>query len=152
MQSSPNKLCTPVSDIEKCKQTKVNTKCRFWSQLKASSVSSHTEELWHNEIVCPWIYIYIVGLKESINCGLKEEVLDLSACITQARVLLITRHQSFSLVFFCFLINFKFSLFLLFVTDKVSSINNQINKMKYQKTKRNRRIENKDRKTKQLFT
>ena len=34
----------------------------FWSQLQASYVSSHTEELWYNEIVCLWmtVYIYII--------------------------------------------------------------------------------------------
>ena len=27
---------------------------RFQSQIEASFVSSHTEELWYNETVCPW--------------------------------------------------------------------------------------------------
>ena len=31
----------------------------FRSQLQASKVSSHTEELWYNEIVCLWMTIYI---------------------------------------------------------------------------------------------
>ena len=31
----------------------------FWSQLEASCVSSHTDELWYNEIVCLWMTIYI---------------------------------------------------------------------------------------------
>ena len=35
----------------------------FWSPFQASSVSSHTEELWYNETVCLrmtiYIYIYI---------------------------------------------------------------------------------------------
>ena len=29
------------------------------SQLEASSVSSHTEELWYNETVCLWMTIHI---------------------------------------------------------------------------------------------
>ena len=40
--------------------TKSNVKlARFQSQLQASYVSSHTEELWYNETVCLWITIYI---------------------------------------------------------------------------------------------
>ena len=41
--------------------TKSNIKLsRFRSQLQASYVSSHTEELWYNETACGWhIYIYI---------------------------------------------------------------------------------------------
>ena len=42
--------------------TKSNVKLgRFLSQLQASYVSSHTEELWYNETVCLWMtkYIYI---------------------------------------------------------------------------------------------
>ena len=31
----------------------------FRSQLQASYVSSHTEELWYNETVCLWMTIYI---------------------------------------------------------------------------------------------
>ena len=31
----------------------------FRSQLQASFVSSNTEELWYNETVCGWLYIYI---------------------------------------------------------------------------------------------
>ena len=31
---------------------------RFRSQLQASYVSSHTEELWYNETVCLWMTIY----------------------------------------------------------------------------------------------
>ena len=30
----------------------------FQSELQASYVSSHTEELWYNETVCQWITIY----------------------------------------------------------------------------------------------
>ena len=30
----------------------------FRSQLEASCVSSHTEELWYNETVCLWMPIY----------------------------------------------------------------------------------------------
>ena len=30
----------------------------FRSQLQASYVSSHTEELWYNETVCLWMTIY----------------------------------------------------------------------------------------------
>ena len=32
---------------------------RFRSQLQASYVSSHTEELWYNETLCLWMTIYI---------------------------------------------------------------------------------------------
>ena len=32
---------------------------RFWSQLEASCMSSHNEELWYNEMVCLWMTIYI---------------------------------------------------------------------------------------------
>ena len=40
--------------------TKSNVKLGgFRSQLQASYVSSHTEELWCNETVCLWITIYI---------------------------------------------------------------------------------------------
>ena len=40
--------------------TKSNVKLSgFQSQLQASYMSSHTEELWYNETVCLWIYIYI---------------------------------------------------------------------------------------------
>ena len=31
----------------------------FRSQLQASYVSSHIEELWYNETVCLWMTIYI---------------------------------------------------------------------------------------------
>ena len=31
----------------------------FRSQLQVSSMSSHTDELWYNETVCPWMTIYI---------------------------------------------------------------------------------------------
>ena len=31
----------------------------FQSQLQASYVSSHTEKLWYNETLCPWMTIYI---------------------------------------------------------------------------------------------
>ena len=40
--------------------TKSNLKlCGFRSQLQASYVSKHTEELWYNETVCLWMTIYI---------------------------------------------------------------------------------------------
>ena len=40
--------------------TKSNVKLGgFWSQLQASSVCSHTEELCYNEAVCLWMTIYI---------------------------------------------------------------------------------------------
>ena len=83
MESSSNELSTSVSDSAKCKQTKVNTyalipelmlsrKLNLWvcqqlhvklsgfhSRLRASRVSSHTEELWYIETVCLWMTIYI---------------------------------------------------------------------------------------------
>ena len=38
--------------------TKSNVKLgRFQSQLEASCVSSHTDELWYNETVCGWQYM-----------------------------------------------------------------------------------------------
>ena len=33
----------------------------FRSQLEASHVSDHTEELWYNKTVCLWMTIYIYG-------------------------------------------------------------------------------------------
>ena len=40
--------------------TKYNEKLgRFRSQLQASYVSSHTEELWYKKTVCLWMTIYI---------------------------------------------------------------------------------------------
>ena len=40
--------------------TKSNVKLGgFRSQLQASNLSSHTEELWYNETVCLWMTIYI---------------------------------------------------------------------------------------------
>ena len=40
--------------------TKSNVKSGgFRSQLQASYMSSHTEELWYNETVCLWMTIYI---------------------------------------------------------------------------------------------
>ena len=45
---------------ERSDDTKSNVKLgRFQSQLQASYVSSHTEELWYNETVCLWMTIYI---------------------------------------------------------------------------------------------
>ena len=76
MQSSSNELSTSVADSVKCEQTKVDTYAinsradveshfglgvchrsnvksgEFRSQLEASRVSSHTEELCYNETVC----------------------------------------------------------------------------------------------------
>ena len=50
-----------------------DTKCNlklggFQSQHEASSVSSHTDELWYNETVCLWmtIYIYIEREREDL--------------------------------------------------------------------------------------
>ena len=38
--------------------TKANVKLGgFWSQLQVSYMSSHTEELWYNETVFPWMTI-----------------------------------------------------------------------------------------------
>ena len=53
--------------------TKSNVK--FRSQLQASYVLSHTEELWYNETVCLWmtkyIYIYKVKLATVVKDDLK---------------------------------------------------------------------------------
>ena len=46
--------------LAKWSDTKSNVKLRgFWSQLQASYVSGHTEELWYNETVCQWMTIYM---------------------------------------------------------------------------------------------
>ena len=46
--------------------TKSNVKLGgFWSQLQASYVSSHTEELWYNETVCLWMTIYTLHYEHS---------------------------------------------------------------------------------------
>ena len=46
--------------LAKWSDTKSNVRLgRFLSQLQASYVSSHTEELWYNETVCLWMTIYI---------------------------------------------------------------------------------------------
>ena len=42
----------------------------FRSQLQASNLSSHTEELWYNETDCLWMTIYIVILICFILSGL----------------------------------------------------------------------------------
>ena len=84
MQSSYTELSTLVYCMAKCKQTKAKHLCiiipeqmyvvkmaerldtmssmksgGFRSQLEASCVSSHTEELSYNEAVCLWMIIYI---------------------------------------------------------------------------------------------
>ena len=46
--------------LAECYDTKSNVKLGgFQSQLQASYVSSHTEELWYNETVSLWMTIYI---------------------------------------------------------------------------------------------
>ena len=46
--------------LDERSDTKSNVKLgRFRSQLQASYVSSHIEELWYNETVCQWMTIYI---------------------------------------------------------------------------------------------
>ena len=57
-----NSLADVVCFLAEWSDTKSNLKLGgFRSQLQASYVSSHTEELWYNETVCLWktIYIYI---------------------------------------------------------------------------------------------
>ena len=58
------------SDVGRLLAEQCDTKCNlklggFRSQLQASYVSGHTEELWYNKTVCRWmtiyIYIYIVS-------------------------------------------------------------------------------------------
>ena len=56
--------------------TKSNVKSGgFQSQLQASYVSSHTEELWYNKTVCLWItiYIYIMKILIIYLCNYKPE-------------------------------------------------------------------------------
>ena len=56
--------------------TKSNIKLRrFWSQLQASYVSSHSEALWHNETVCLWMTIYI-----SNGFKLKNKTISIPIC------------------------------------------------------------------------
>ena len=53
--------------LDEQSNTKSNVKLGgFWSQLQASYISSHTEELWYNKTVCLWmtIYIYIYTERE----------------------------------------------------------------------------------------
>ena len=83
MQNSSHKLSTPVAIKRICKQKKNNTytlnpiayakvadisavryptcvkSAGFWSQLEASLVSYHSDELWYNETVFLWMTIYI---------------------------------------------------------------------------------------------
>ena len=50
-----NSLADLVRLLAERSDTKSNVKLgRFWSQLQASNVSSHSEELWYNEAVCGW--------------------------------------------------------------------------------------------------
>ena len=56
------RLLTEQSD------TKSNVKLPgFRSQLRASYVSNHNEELWYNETVCLIIYIYMDDLKSILH-------------------------------------------------------------------------------------
>ena len=55
-----NSLTEVVRLLAERSDTKSHVKLgRFQSQLQASDVSSHTEELWYNETVCLWMTIYI---------------------------------------------------------------------------------------------
>ena len=59
--------------LSKRYDTKSNVKLGgFRSQLQASYMSSHTEELWYNETVwlsmTIYIYIYIYILLKTLNC------------------------------------------------------------------------------------
>ena len=58
--------------------TKCNVKLGgFRSQLQASYVSNHTEELWYNKTVCLWMTMYIYYFYTySINLGLWKKTLD----------------------------------------------------------------------------
>ena len=48
------------ADVVRLLAERYDTKLgRFRSQLQASCVSSHTEELWYNETVNRWMTIYI---------------------------------------------------------------------------------------------
>ena len=54
-----NSLANVVRLLAERFDTKSNVKLGgFRSQLQASYVSSHTEEMWYNETVSPWIIIY----------------------------------------------------------------------------------------------
>ena len=77
-------------------ETKSNVKLGgFQSQLQASYVSSHTEELWYNKTVCLWmtiyiyiyIYIYILRIKFLFN-DLNQEYF-----VKQINILQIQRKQ-----------------------------------------------------------
>ena len=55
-----NSLADVVRLLAEQSEIKSNVKLSgFPSQLQASYVSSHTEELWYNETVCLWMTIYI---------------------------------------------------------------------------------------------
>ena len=48
------------ADVAEWYDTKSNVKLGwFRSQLQASYMSSHTEELWYDETVCLWMTIYV---------------------------------------------------------------------------------------------
>ena len=65
-----NSQADVVSLLAERYDTKSNVKLgRFRSQLQASYVSSHTEELWYNECVCLWMTIYI----DIYVCDCKED-------------------------------------------------------------------------------
>ena len=53
----------------------------FQSQLQASYMSSHIEELWYNKTVCLWmtIYIYIYILVESPWCNILNYNMEVSS-------------------------------------------------------------------------
>ena len=60
--------------------TKSNVKLGgFRSQLHASYVSSHTEELWYNETVCQWMTMYING--EMVDFGKAVKMIKISGKI-----------------------------------------------------------------------
>ena len=76
--------------LAKRSDTKSNIKLGgFRSQLQASYVSSHTEELWYNKTVCGGLYIYLLTKETRIQSQdesyqkLKKMVLDISLFNTQ---------------------------------------------------------------------
>ena len=57
----PNNSLADVCQLMAARyDTKSNVKLAvFQSQLGASCISSHTDDLWYNETVCAGLYIYI---------------------------------------------------------------------------------------------
>ena len=101
-----NSRADVVRLLAKRYDTKSNVKlCGFQSQLQASYVSSHIEELWYNETVCLWMTIYIE--RETVRWNLGRLLLAPSVFIyIYIYIYMCMINQTFTtglLVIFCFL-------------------------------------------------